>query len=809
MFQELVKKSSNASKGLSVFDDVSREPVVPPRPVIPAVLFALVTCIFAQQWVLAIGYDEKSFAILMVVSLAVLCCALLPFIPLPDLPVAPIAVAVMAGFISAAAFKATCEQTSVQLMHTPVSALEFEISSDASSFGDRWRSRAHVSGDALTEGNVWVVSSERLSLGDRIHCVGQASALKDDEWGKRDQARGICGTVSIKRIVSLDKPDGMEGMLHLLRRDVLEAIKPEQSGGRALLAGCVCGYRIDLVAKGIEDSLSNSGLVHLVAVSGGHLTTVAALLNIFLEKTRLSGIVRFLIVSISTAMFTAFCGAPASALRAWIMTVSAMTAPLIGRKSHGLSSASVAGLALCLIDPSTSSDMGFQLSALSVAGLYIFSPYATYLLTVLCPCIHSLSILPHALRFRSERLIQSLFTQIAASIVAQLVTMPITVTVFGTIPLIGPLANALLGPAFSWFVSLGCIAVVLLWVPFIGSVLIWVCELFATALLTFAFILSSIPGACMAVGDSGLLCAALALLGLFALLVLWPPVSKRLMRGICVILFATFIAYRCVWGIALGGRLVILDVGQGDAILIQDGNYTVLVDTGPDEAVVQALARNHVTKLDAVIITHLHDDHYGGLDELTGFVQVDHLYVGQGVSNMLPEEVSSALQRMGSPAVSELSSGDTLSVGHFTLEVVSPDGATDGLENQDSLVLLVRYVNSPSSLSALLCGDAETDVTEPLTRDGYIGDIDVLKLGHHGSEASVSEEMLRCLQPELCVASAGKGNRYGHPSPAAMAMVKASGAHGICTIDSGDVSIKPLEDGISVSCAMSYDEAVG
>lgn len=83
----------------------------------------------------------------------------------------------------------------------------------------------------------------------------------------------------------------------------------------------------------------------------------------------------------------------------------------------------------------------------------------------------------------------------------------------------------------------------------------------------------------------------------------------------------------------------------------------------------------------------------------------------------------------------------------------------------------------------------------------------MLKLGHHGSEASVTEPMLARLQPELCVASAGEGNRYGHPAQATMEMVEASGAYGMCTMDTGDICIEPVGDGISVSCAVPYDGA--
>lgn len=249
------------------------------------------------------------------------------------------------------------------------------------------------------------------------------------------------------------------------------------------------------------------------------------------------------------------------------------------------------------------------------------------------------------------------------------------------------------------------------------------------------------------------------------------------------------------WRFFAPARIVVLDVGQGDAILVQDGAAALLVDAGPDASVTQALAREHVLHLDAVVLTHLHEDHVGGVDDLVGSVGCGQVLVGEGVAESESEELCSAIADLTGSEAGELSHGDELVVGGFSLRVISPTEPTDGGENEDSLELVVSYADGGRELTALLTGDAERDRTGEALARGEVGDVDLLKVGHHGSAVSLSAEEARVLDPEVSVASAGEGNRYGHPTSECVDILEGAGSLFLCTKDVGDVEVRPGRSG--------------
>jgi len=149
-------------------------------------------------------------------------------------------------------------------------------------------------------------------------------------------------------------------------------------------------------------------------------------------------------------------------------------------------------------------------------------------------------------------------------------------------------------------------------------------------------------------------------------------------------------------------------------------------------------------------------------------------------------------------APEELGYGDSLAAGGFTLQVVSPTAPSDGTENEDSLELRVAYRDGDCQLTALLTGDGEAEVTRAVVDRGDVGDIDVLKVGHHGSAASTDAALAQALSPEVSVASAGEGNSYGHPSRECVDVLEDVGSLFLCTKDVGDVQLLPERGGVRV-----------
>lgn len=702
-----------------------------------------------------------------------------------------------------AAWRGCVQHACLDLLLThAVSNWDFEAEGDAmpSEFGYRCRAKARLDGPHAGTAEVWLSLKEPLLRGEHMRCVGRFRPPADDEFGRTSWCQGACGSVTVVRLTRRVGARGIGGMLCALRAAALETIDPSRSGVRALMAGCVCGYRRALDERGLVDAFSRCGIAHLIAVSGAHLALVCSLMAQAASVLDLAPTVRLPLLAVTSGLFVAFCGAPISAVRAWAMSLVAFGSQVSGRRAHALSSVGLVGLLMALADPNACGQLGFLLSVVSVTSLALFSSYANYLLQVLVPRLR----LPRWMGARVRRLLakgfDALRATLAATLVCQLATLPIVAETFGSLSLVAPLSNVVLGVPVTLLTAWGLACALL--GPLLGAgPLLWIADGAEGPLIAALDWLGGLPYASVTLTVPAVVLAIAVAAGAVGLLATWPRVERRVVgKGVMALLMLAGVLVARWWLLA-PPRIVVLDVGQGDAILVQDGIHAALVDTGPDEAVAAALARNHVLGLDAVVITHLHDDHYGGLDDLVGVVPCGSVVVARGVASAMDEDLRDSCRRLSGAPASEMGYHDVLRVGRFALKMVWPTGPVDGDENCESIELAVSYASGPVRMDALLTGDAERDETHACVQAGDVGDIDVLKVGHHGSEVSIDTEALSVLRPEVAVASAGAGNSYGHPCPECVSLLKAAGARFLCTIESGDVDLRPSARGIEVRCA--------
>jgi competence protein ComEC len=244
-----------------------------------------------------------------------------------------------------------------------------------------------------------------------------------------------------------------------------------------------------------------------------------------------------------------------------------------------------------------------------------------------------------------------------------------------------------------------------------------------------------------------------------------------------------------------------LDVGQGDAVLIRSpAGRWILVDAGPrsdgwdagERVVVPALRRRGVRRLEALVLTHPHLDHGGGAAAVLRALDVGVVIdPGRPFGTAGFVDALEAAEAAGAPWVAT-TRGALLRLDGITLEVLHPTGLPvppDVDPNDVSVVLLVRY----GAFGALLTGDAPRAVEEALP--ATVGSVQVLKVGHHGSETSSSGALLAALRPAVALVSAGRGNRFGHPHPSAVARLEAAGASVRRTDLEGDLTVRGREDG--------------
>lgn len=212
--------------------------------------------------------------------------------------------------------------------------------------------------------------------------------------------------------------------------------------------------------------------------------------------------------------------------------------------------------------------------------------------------------------------------------------------------------------------------------------------------------------------------------------------------------------------------ITVCDVGQGDGLVLSTGTgHAVVVDTGPDPAAMDhCLDSLGIEVLDAVIITHLHDDHYGGVEGALRGRTVSALYYSTGEAVLPPELTEAAAAAGAEPRL--LDEDTSLVVPPLVVDVLwPPAGPADGEENNASAVLRVSVPTPERTLTVLLTGDLEEEAAarmlraEPsLATDG----VDILKVAHHGAQNG-GTELIGAVQPDLALISLGRDNDYGHP----------------------------------------------
>ncbi len=252
-------------------------------------------------------------------------------------------------------------------------------------------------------------------------------------------------------------------------------------------------------------------------------------------------------------------------------------------------------------------------------------------------------------------------------------------------------------------------------------------------------------------------------------------------------------------------QVVMLDVGQGDAMLVESGDAAVLVDTGQEGTVLlEALARHGITRLDAVVLSHKDADHTGALSALTGVVEVSHVYIhadlleSKDCSEVL-EVASWVTKGTGAQGVRP---GDEICIGSFTMRLLAPQQGGSS-ENDDSLIwLLCAYTQDGKTLArGLLVGDAESEALDDVL--DAAGDIDFYKVGHHGSTDAISDEQMARLKPELSLISVGADNDYGHPTSSTLEVLERGGSKVLRTDLQGDVTLTFGEGVVYANCQRS------
>lgn len=759
-----------------------REHVMPPRPLMPWTMALCAGLCTSCGLVLNVAADlllgERSapVASLWAIPVAAAACIVLARSCMRLMRwrrwLYAAALGIVAGSVVSAGWAIGALRASRALNNRAASSLEFVVRGDPSINDGAYSYTCDAYAGEKRLGQVRLSCDRELGVGSHVRAIGRISRLENDAYGRSRVLRGEVRKVKAVRIVSVD--EGSSGPLLRLRNGLLASIAPATDPARSLIAGVVCGRSAELRAQPAGDWFSVTGTAHLIAVSGSHLAIVGFVIEGVLQKTRCSRGLQRAILAITLVGYAAFTGASPSAVRACCMVFATLVVNGAGRRRHGLSALFVTMSIFVLLRPTVLFEMGFQLSCASVFAILCFCPYATYALGKL-------------------GVPSGVASMLSVTLCSQLATLPITIPAFGTFSLIAPLANAVIGPVVSLLLAVSIVLVPFSLVEPLQAWALVVPMIAARCALFFEQLYAAVPGASVSVPPDSMWIYLVPCL-LAVLLVCWPrPRARPMAVGLLCLMLAAAVPY-VYWDRFAPPSVTVLDVGQADAILVRQGGAVALVDCGLDERVVSALVRNNVHHIDAVVVTHWDEDHWGGLPDVLDQFSVGAIVVAADALDGAPAEV---LNRPG-VTYRQVACGDTVDIGAFRTRVMWPFDTVDGEGNEDSLVLLLSYAQEGKSLRVLLTGDAELDQEREFVQE--VGDIDVLKLGHHGSKVSVDTDLLGTLKPELSIASAGEGNRYGHPSDACIDAVRDAGGAFACTIEHGDITVSPTAKGFAMRC---------
>lgn len=517
----------------------------------------------------------------------------------------------------------------------------------------------------------------------------------------------------------------------------------------ALIKAVVTGDK-----SGISDEqrklYTDGGAVHVLCVSGLHTGVIAAVMMfICVRFFRLKGKILAAAVTAGLLAYMLFTGCGPSVVRAVIMAVIALWALPLGRKSDGFNNIFLAALVILLFSPLTLFNPGFLLSFATVFGIVLSAKYIT-------------------VRGRGiyvKRLILSSFYAIVFS-------LPITAYCFYDVSVAGIITNLIILPLTPALVILGIISAVtgLMSVPigvFFGGVPFIVLRLYefilkAASAIPFFNILTGRPSLPMC----ALFYAAVILLTVNAK----NRVRLKKLSAVCFAAVLLITAYNGIFRKNID--ITYLYVGQGDCTVITDYRKNVVViDTGGSafygendntgrRYIYPYLQYKGIEDIEMLFITHPDIDHSLGSLELMDVCGIKTIVLsdyGFEDNELYDKIVKKAEEK--NINIEYMSAGDTIVCGDMEIDCMYPFKGNSGENNAGSLLLKLRY----GDFSAIFTGDLGTQEEKSIISAGMDVDSDILKLGHHGSKYSSSEEFIEAVSPEYAVISAGKNNIYGHP----------------------------------------------
>jgi competence protein ComEC len=538
---------------------------------------------------------------------------------------------------------------------------------------------------------------------------------------------------------------------------------------------------------------SATGIAHIVAISGMHLSILAGVMQTILGRNRIMPLITIPVV----IAFMLVTGASPSVARAGIMTILLLAAPLFDREYGRWRALFISFVLLLFQNPHSIESRSLQMSYAAVLGIYLFANYFTSGLNSLTS------------GFIENRkfggFVKGFNSAVGVTLAANIAVFPITVFIFGQVSLISLPCNI----AVSWAVTpayiLGTIALgVGIFFPAAGSVIAQAAALPARFMMFAADVFSKIPHTMLfraSFYTSVWLVVILLALGVVLFFRLrYKDVKFRRLRAALAV-FAVFTFLISQGANALNSMPLpfkgfssetftsaALNVGQGLCTVHTTGGTAIVADCGGSgynnraaTEVVNYLQARNIYSVEALILTHFHSDHANGAAELLRRLPVKRLYVPDLEDWEIGElgtYILGVARYVGTEIVriSETTAFAVPGSERLTITLYPPLGQTGSTNERGLAVCLSFRLDNGTDFDAFVAGDMNSTTELRLLYYAALPDIELLYAAHHGSKYSSSERFLNAVKAEIAVISVGEYNNFGHPTAEALERLTASGA---------------------------------
>lgn len=562
---------------------------------------------------------------------------------------------------------------------------------------------------------------------------------------------------------------------------ILERMLPNEQS--AIAKAMLTGNRDD-IDRMTETLYTKAGVTHILCISGLHMSILAACVVYLLQQYAKCSLRTSAFVTILACwFFLLFTGFAPSSMRAVVMITITSMGCICYRKPDWLNSVALAACVILCLEPLYLFHAGFQLSFLSVIGIYVGS-----------------RVLP-----KGETWYTKLGYMAGISAFASGFGLPVAAYHFSDVSTVAVLSNMVVLPLSGILLGMIMLSAIagLLWLPagvfFSGSVYV-ILKIYEGT----CWLVTQIPYSYISVGRMPVLCILL-LYGLAICCCLYRPRWQER----CIIFAATGILFCAMVGNRLylhRNQVMFLDVGQGDAAVITTSDHKAYVIDGGGAANKEIgentgvtvlepyLASKGLERVEAVFLTHFDTDHCLGILELLQDMPVGALYLPAAETKNESTEIQVQIKEITEQykiPVYTIKQGDVLQADRFgKLICLSPQDMQVENENQRSLVLQYQYGDT----KILFTGDCEAEGEYRMLQNGIDLQSDILKVAHHGSASSSLQTFLEAVAPDFAVISCGENNWYGHPHPQTIEKLQNIQSEILRTDKMGSIAIQIAPD---------------